>query len=50
MKKFGILMTSLCFAAVAATAQTADYTRGLSIWFDKPCDLSSYALWNSLLG
>ena len=32
---------------MSITAGAHDYTRGLSIWFDRPCDLSSCALWNS---
>lgn len=40
------LITS-CIVLSSLSAVAHDYTRGLSIWFDRPCDLNSYALWNS---
>ena len=41
MKK--LYLISALFAASALQAQTTDLTKGLSIWFDKPCQLSGAA-------
>ena len=41
MKK--LYLISALFAATALQAQTTDLTKGLSIWFDKPCSLSGMA-------
>ena len=38
MKK--LYLISALFAATALQAQTTDLTKGLSIWFDKPCQLT----------
>ena len=38
MKK--LYLISALFAATALQAQTSDLTKGLSIWFDKPCQLT----------
>ena len=38
MKK--LYLISALFAASALQAQTTDLTKGLSIWFDKPCKMS----------
>ena len=38
MKK--LYLISALFAATALQAQTTDLTKGLSIWFDKPCQMS----------
>ena len=38
MKK--LYLISALFAASALQAQTTDLTKGLSIWFDKPCQMS----------
>ncbi len=43
---FKTLITS-CLLLSSLTAGANDYIRGLSIWFDRPCDLNSYAMWNS---
>ena len=41
MKK--LYLISALFAATALQAQTTDLTKGLSIWFDKPCQLTGAA-------
>ena len=41
MKK--LYLISALFVASALQAQTTDLTKGLSIWFDKPCQLSGAA-------
>ena len=41
MKK--LYLISALFAASALQAQTTDLTKGLSIWFDKPCQLNGVA-------
>ena len=38
MKK--LYLISALFAATTLQAQTTDLTKGLSIWFDKPCQLT----------
>ena len=43
MKKTNLLLISALFAASTLQAQTTDLTKGLSIWFDKPCSLSGMA-------
>ena len=46
MKKFKFFVTS-CLVVSSLSAQTTDYTRGLSIWFDRPNDLSGCAMWST---
>ena len=41
MKKIKLFITS-CLIASSLGAMAADYTKGLSIWFDKPNDLKNY--------
>ena len=43
MKKQNLLLISALFAASTLQAQTTDLTKGLSIWFDKPCSLPGMA-------
>ena len=43
MKKQTLYLISALFAASTLQAQTTDLTKGLSIWFDKPCSLSGMA-------
>ena len=46
MKKINLLITS-CLAATTLFAQPTDYSKGLSIWFDKPTNLENHASWYS---
>ena len=42
MKKLLLLAITTC---TALSVQATDYTRGLSIWFDKPNTLVNKAIW-----
>ena len=42
MKK---LLLALIYLATLGTAHASDYTKGLSIWFDKPNNLDKRAIW-----
>ena len=44
MKRFKLFITS-CLTASSLLAQPTDYTKGLSIWFDKPTNLENHASW-----
>ena len=44
MKKIKLFITT-CLAATTLYAQPTDYTKGLSIWFDKPTTLENHASW-----
>ena len=44
MKKIKLFITS-CLTATTLFAQPTDYTKGLSIWFDKPTNLDNHASW-----
>ena len=43
MKKQTLYLISALFVASSLQAQTTDLTKGLSIWFDKPCQLGGVA-------
>lgn len=42
MKK---LLLALIYLATLGTTHASDYTKGLSIWFDKPNNLDKRAIW-----
>ena len=44
MKNLKLLLTS-CLVASSLATSAADYTKGLSIWFDQPNTLQNYASW-----
>ena len=44
MKKLHLCLISTLLAA-SMQAQSVDYTKGLSIWFDKPNNLDGRASW-----
>lgn len=46
MRRF-ILLIASCLTAAALSAQPADYTKGLSIWFDEPASLENDANWEN---
>lgn len=45
MKKHYLLLISLLILLLPISAQSVDYTKGLSIWFDKPNSLKGHAIW-----